>query len=819
MYRFCFLSLFLFVLNFNQIFAQKQKLWYKKPATEWTEALPIGNGRLGAMVYGGIKEELLQLNEATLWSGGPVKENVNPTAYTYLPQVREALFKEDFAAARKLAQQMQGVYSESYLPLGDLKIKQDFGNSEASAYTRELNIERAVATTSFTVDGVKYKREIFSSAPDQVMVMRISASKPQMLNFLVSTQTQLRAKASVLSADILSLKGRAPAHVDPNYVKNTKDPIRYGTDQDCAGMPFDLLARAVSKDGKITVDTSGITVSGATEVLVYIAAATGFNGFNHCPDLNPTDLARKKLDAATQKTWSVLLNAHLKDFQNYFNRVFFELNPHEQSKTNLPTDERLEAYTKGATDPELEAMYFQYGRYLLISSSRVTGVPANLQGIWNKEMRPPWSSNYTTNINVQMNYWLAESCNLSEMHTPLFGLIKNLSVTGAKISSSFYQTKGWVTHHNSDIWALANPVGNLGAGDPKWANWPVGGDWLSRHLWEHYEFTQDKAFLATTAYPLMKGAAEFTLGWLIPDQTGHLVTAPSFSPENDFFYGNKKVGQVSVATTMDIGIIRDLFDNLIAASKILNTDKAFRDTLVATKAKLLPFQIGSKGQLQEWNKDYESPDPHHRHVSHLYALYPANQISAINTPELADAAKKTLQLRGDDGTGWSLAWKVNLWARLLDGDHAYQLYRNLFRITRQNGTNYSGGGGIYPNMFDAHPPFQIDGNFGGTSGVAEMLLQSQDEYIYLLPALPKVWAAGKITGLVARGAYTVDVNWAGGKLTTATITSKKTGMCKVLSAQKLQIKNIGQIKTTKVAKGYMLQFKATAGRIYTLSAL
>jgi alpha-L-fucosidase 2 len=819
MYKFCFLSLFLFVLNFNQIFAQKQKLWYKKPATEWTEALPIGNGRLGAMVYGGVTEEMLRLNEATLWSGGPVKENVNPTAYTYLPQVRAALFKEDFAAARKLAQQMQGVYSESYLPLGDLKIKQDFGKSEVSGYTRELNIERAVVTTNFTVNGVDYKREIFSSAPDQVMVMRISVSKPKMLNFFISTQTQLRAKASVLSGHILSLKGKAPAHVDPNYVNNTKDPIRYGTDLGCAGMPFELLATAVSKDGKITVDASGITVSGATEVLVYISAATGFNGFDHCPDLNPTDLARKKLDAATKKTWSVLLDAHLKDFQKYFNRVFFELNPHEQSKTDLPTDERLEAYTKGATDPELEAMYFQYGRYLLISSSRVAGVPANLQGIWNKEMRPPWSSNYTTNINVQMNYWMAESCNLSEMHTPLFGLIRNLSVTGAKISSSFYQTRGWVTHHNSDIWALANPVGDLGAGDPKWANWPMGGDWLTRHLWEHYEFTHDKVFLANTAYPLMKGAAEFTLGWLVPDKSGHLVTAPSFSPENDFFYDNKKVGQVSVATTMDMGIIKDLFDNLIAASKILNIDGTFRDTLLAKKAKLLPFQIGSKGQLQEWNKDYESPDPHHRHVSHLYALYPANQISAINTPKLADAAKKTLELRGDDGTGWSLAWKVNLWARLLDGDHAYQLYRNLFRITRENGTNYSGGGGIYPNMFDAHPPFQIDGNFGGTSGVAEMLLQSQDGDIHLLPALPKVWQEGKITGLVARGAYTVDISWTGGKLFSARISPKKTGICKVLSAQKLKINNTVQVKNAKVAKGYLLQFKATAGRVYTLSAL
>lgn len=817
MYKFFLLSLFLFVFHGNQIFAQK--LWYTKPSAQWTEALPIGNGRIGAMIFGGVNEELLQLNEATLWSGGPVKDNVNPTASKYLPQLREALFNEDYAEARKLAQKMQGVYSESYMPLGDLKIKQDFGTNEVSAYKRDLDIQRAIATTSFTVNGVSYKREVFSSAPDQVIVMKITASKPKMLNFFISTSSQIHSGKSVQAGNILSLSGRAPIHVDPNYVDNTKDPIRYGTDQDCAGMPFELLTKAISNDGKIKLDTSGITVSGATEVLIYLSVATGFNGFNNCPNLNAQKLAKDKLDLATKKTWNVLLTAHLKDFQKYFNRVSFQLNAGENSKTNIPTDERLEAYTKGANDSELEAMYFQYGRYLLISSSRVAGVPANLQGIWNKEMRPPWSSNYTTNINVQMNYWMAENCNLSEMHTPLFGLIKNLSVTGSKISSSFYNTKGWVTHHNSDIWALANPVGDLGAGDPKWANWPMGGDWLTRHLWEHYLFTQDKEFLAKTAYPLMKGAAAFTLDWLVPDKSGNLVTAPSFSPENDFIYGPKKVGQVSVSTTMDIGIIRDLFDNLINASKILNIDKAFRDTLIAKKAKLLPFQIGSKGQLQEWNKDFESPDPHHRHVSHLYALYPANQISPLIDPKFSDAAKKTLELRGDDGTGWSLAWKVNLWARLLDGDHAYKLYRNLFRITRENDTNYSGGGGIYPNMFDAHPPFQIDGNFGGTSGVAEMLLQSQDGYIHLLPALPKAWKNGKINGLIARGAYTINIAWANGKLSTAEVVAKKTGICKVLSALPLKIKGINPIKTSKIALGYIYEFKTVAGQQYSLSAL
>lgn len=817
MYKLFLLKLSVIVLTLGLGAAQAQKLWYSRPASQWTEALPIGNGRLGAMVYGGVEEELLQLNEATLWSGGPVKKNVNPEAFSHLAELRSALFNEDFSGARKLAQQMQGVYSQSYLPLGDLKISQDFKGAKVSAYRRELDISRATATTSFSVNGVSYRREVFSSAPDQVMVLKLSADKAKMLDLVIALSTPLKAQGRTLPNNILSLKGRAPIHVDPNYVNNTKDPIRYGTDQDCAGMPFDILAKAISSDGKITVDSTGIRIRGASEVTILLSAATGFNGFDHCPDLDPTALAKKKLEAATLKSWMALSTVHLKDFQHYFNRVHFELGKAGMIKNNRPTDERLEAYTKGANDPELETLYFNYGRYLLISSSRVSGVPANLQGIWNKEMRPPWSSNYTTNINVQMNYWMAENCNLSEMHSPLFGLIKNLSITGSEVSSSFYRTKGWVAHHNSDIWALANPVGNLGAGDPKWANWPMGGDWLVRHLWEHYQYSQDKEFLAKTAYPLMKGAARFTLDWLVPDKSGYLVTAPSFSPENDFIYGQQKVGQVSVATTMDMGIIRDLFDNLISAGKILNIDQAFRDTLIAKKAKLLPFQIGAKGQLQEWNKDYESPDPHHRHVSHLYALYPANQISALNTPELAAAARRTLELRGDDGTGWSLAWKVNLWARLLDGDHAYRLYRNLFRITKENGTNYSGGGGIYPNMFDAHPPFQIDGNFGGTSGVAEMLLQSQDGYLHLLPALPKAWKDGKMTGLVARGAYSVDLLWANGKLSTSRIVAGKTGICRVLTAQPINIKNVKGVKRSKSTGGYLLEFNAVKGQVYNLS--
>jgi alpha-L-fucosidase 2 len=810
------LGLLLFVAAIAN--AQDSKLWYKQPAKVWTDALPIGNGRLGGMVFGRIDDELIQLNEATLWSGGPVKQNVNPGAFSYLAQVRAALFKGDYQLAKQLTIKMQGLYSESYLPLGDLHIKQNFSTGMPTAYYRDLDIKNAIATTRYTVNGVHYKREVFASAPDQVIAMRITASKAHQINLNIATASQLHYYHKLLAGNVLALKGKAPSHVEPNYVRGKKTPIVYDDNQ-CRGMRYELVAKAVTADGNLTADTSGITIKGASSVTLYLSAATSFRSFDRCPDKDENKIALAYLNKAMSRPYKQLVQRHLADFHHYFNRVSLTLNENKGSRTDLPTDERLINYNQpGGVDPGLEALYFQYGRYLLISSSRTPGVPANLQGIWNKELRAPWSSNYTININAQMNYWMAEDCNLSEMHKPLFDLVKALSVTGTEVAKDFYHAQGWVAHHNSDIWALANPVGDIGNGDPKWANWAMGGNWLTRHLWEHYLFTGDKQFLKQTAYPLMKGAAMFTFDWLIPDGAGHLVTAPSMSPENDFIYAPGKEADVSISTTMDMGIIRDLFDNLIAASKILGVDAAFRDTLMVKKAKLIPYQIGSKGQLQEWFKDYESPDPHHRHVSHLYSVYPANEISVSKTPDLAAAAKRSLELRGDESTGWSLAWKVNLWARLLDGNHAYKLYRDLLRLTGKSSYNYSEGGGLYSNMFDAHPPFQIDGNFGGTSGLAEMLLQSQDGNVHLLPAVPGAWATGEVSGLVARGGFVVNMRWKNGEINRAAILAKNDGICRVISAIPLGVKSLN-INSVKTGEGYELTFQTKKGNSYQLTRL
>jgi alpha-L-fucosidase 2 len=759
----------LLIIPLIQLQAQSDlRLWYSQPARNWNEALPIGNGRLGAMIFGNPNEDLLQLNEETLWSGGPANTNPNPHAVQYLPQVREALFNGDYKKAEELTAKMQGVFTESYEPLGDLRLKFDI-KGEITGYYRDLDLSSAIATTRFTADGVEYQREYFSSAPDQVIVVKLTANKKGALNFSATTASPLYFKNSTAGSNEGVMRGNAPMHTDPSYMQSLELPVVYNDPSGCKGMRYEVRIRVESTDGKIsTTDNGEISVRDATEAVLFVSAATSFNGFDKCPLSDGKDeskIAKQFLQDAAAKSFGVLREKHSKDYQSYFNRLGVQIEG--SSQQNLPTDERLRQYSQGKEDIGLEILYFQFGRYLLISSSRPGGIPANLQGIWNHHVRPPWSSNYTTNINTEMNYWMAESGNLSELHEPLLQLIHQLSITGKETTKNFYGAPGWTVHHNTDIWATSNPV----SGSPMWANWPLGGAWLSQHLWLRYQYTGDKKYLLDFAYPIMKGAAEFCAAWMIENKEGFLVTAPATSPENVFIAENGVKSTVSIATTMDMSLIWDLFTNVIEASTHLGVDEEFRRKLIEKRSKLYPLQIGKKGNLQEWFKDWDDEDPQHRHISHLFGLFPGRQISPLRTAVTAAAARRSLELRGDGGTGWSKGWKINTWARLHDGNHAYKLLREQLKLTGMEGTDYANGGGTYPNLFDAHPPFQIDGNFGGTSGMIEMILQSHDEFLHLLPALPDAWRNGKITGVKAKGGYTIDMEWKNKKITTLKIHS------------------------------------------------
>ena len=764
---------------------ESMRLWYRQAAAGWNEALPIGNGRLGAMVFGGVQTERIQLNEDTIWAGEKRDRN-NPQAGANLAEVRRLLFAGKPKEAEILAEKTIVSIPKRmppYQPLGDLMIRFR-GQQEAREYVRELDLDSAIARVTYQAGDTRFTREVFSSAVDQVIVIRLTSDKPGRLSFATTLTREQDSKTRTIDPDRVVIEGEAIARGERHELERK------------VGVKFAGRLQVFSEGGRVSASVNDVSVEGASAATMLFAAATSFR----CE--NPTERCEQYL-AAAKKPYAQLREAHIADHQRLFRRVDFRLG---SPASNLPTDERLKRVQVGATDLGLEALYFQFGRYLLIASSRPGTMAANLQGIWNDQIAPSWDSKYTININTEMNYWPAEVCNLSELHEPLFDLIDNAREDGRRVAKNLYGAHGFVIHHNTDLWGHAVPIDGVHAGI-----WPMGGAWLSLHLWDHYDFTRNREFLARRAYPVMKEAAEFLIDYLIDDGKGHLITGPSLSPENRYLGPDGSAVKLCMGPTMDTEITHALFSRVIEASQLLGVDSEFRKRLSAARDRLAPLKIGRHGQLQEWLEDYDEPDPGHRHISHLFALHPGKQITLGGTPELARAARMTLERRlkaGSGHTGWSRAWIINFWARLEEGDLANE---NIVALLAKS---------TLPNLLDNHPPFQIDGNFGGTAGMAEMLLQSHAGEISFLPALPRSWSEGSIKGLRARGAIEVELSWAAGKATLAVLRPDAGGEHKLRPPHGQRISGVTENgKRLRFSPGEdgSIKLKLAAGKQYRIS--